>query len=48
MKTEEEIKKEIVESFKQRTGFKNLLGSVEKVINELFPDIKKIFNKEEK
>ena len=38
----EEIKKKIVSSFKERTGFKNLLGSVEKVVEELFPDIEKI------
>jgi hypothetical protein len=39
--TDEDIKKEIVSSFKLRTGFKNLVGSVEKVLDELFPDIQK-------
>ena len=39
----EEIKNKIIISFKKRTGFKNLLGSVEKVVDELFPDIEKIF-----
>ena len=37
-----EIKEKIVSSFKKRTGFKNLLGSIEKVVEELFPDIEKI------
>jgi hypothetical protein len=41
----EDIKKEIIKSFKQRTGFKNFIGSVEKVIDELFPDIETIINK---
>ena len=39
----EEIKEKIVSSFKERTGFKNLLGSIEKVVEELFPDIEKIW-----
>jgi len=38
----EELKNKIIESFKKRTGFKNLLGSVEKVVEELFPDIEKV------
>jgi len=42
-----EIKREIVESFKKRTGFKNLLGSVEKVVEELFIDIEKVLVKNE-
>ena len=41
--TEEEIKIKIIKSFKKRTGFKNLLGSVEKVVGELFLDIEKVF-----
>ena len=43
----EEIKKKIVKSFKERTGFKNLLGSVEKVVEELFIDIEKVLRKNE-
>lgn len=44
--SKKEIKKEIVESFKKRTGFKNLIGSVEKIVDELFPDIEKILKME--
>jgi hypothetical protein len=37
--TEVEIKNKIISSFKKRTGNKNMIGSIEKVVDELFPDI---------
>lgn len=39
--TEIEFKNKIINSFKERTGNKNMIGSIEKVVDELFPDIDK-------
>ena len=43
---EKEIKKEIVKRFKKRTGWKNMIGSVEKVVDELFPDVIEVLGTE--
>ena len=32
-------KESVIERYKNRTGFKNCIGSVEKVVDELWPDI---------
>ena len=36
---QDEVKQRIVDSFKKRTGNKNMIGSIEKVVDELFVDI---------
>jgi hypothetical protein len=38
--TDKEIKKQIVSSYKKRTGFVNCVGSIEKLVEDLFPEIK--------
>lgn len=44
-KSIDELAKEIAKSHTKRTGSKNQLGSVEKVVKELLPDILEVLDK---